>query len=158
MTRPPRLSRGFLAVCAPLWLALACASPAPAPEPPRVVAPPAAAELVMPAPKEVTICQRDANPTQGGDAESVASFEHFSRDWMTKMKAVAAARFATDHKRLRETYEMELRPTGSAQAPYVGVLTYCEVTLQCAQAASCKPASSTVVKEMFRLQAGQWVY
>jgi hypothetical protein len=108
----------------------------------------------------VTICQRDAKPTSGGDAAIVASFEKFSREWIGKMKTIAAARFAVDRKRLREAYEMELRATGSALAPWVGVLSYCELTLQCAGAAeeSCKPARSTVVKEMFRFQAGQWVY
>jgi hypothetical protein len=74
------------------------------------------------------------------------------------MHAVANARFSSERKRLRETYEMELRPTGSAIAPYVGVLSYCEVSLQCDGADACKPTSSTLVREMFRYQAGQWVY
>jgi hypothetical protein len=135
-------------------------SPPPKAAPVRVVAPPTATELVMPPPAGVSICQRDANPTTGGDTAVMASFESFSRDWIAKMRAIAAARFPTERKRLREAYEMELRSTGSTQAPYVGVLSYCEVTLQCAEAVetSCKPASSTVVKEMFRYQAGQWVY
>jgi hypothetical protein len=128
--------------------------------PVRLVAPPAATELVLPPPAHVTICQRAANPTTGGDAEVVASFEHFSRDWIAKMKAIAAARFPTDRKQLRDAYEMELRSTGSTLAPYVGVLSYCELQMQCAGGAepSCKPMASTVVKEMFRFQAGQWVY
>lgn len=149
------------ALCASL-LAVACSSAAPtAPEAsPRVVAPPPATEIVTPPPAAVTICQRDAIPTTGADAETVTSFEKFSSDWIAKMRSVAAARFASERKRLRGTYEMELRTTGSAQAPYVGVLSYCEITLQCASAAetSCRPASSTVVKEMFRFQAGKWVY
>lgn len=138
-----------------------CGGSTPPPAAPaRVVAPPPATELVLPPPAEVTICQRDARPTSGGDAATTVSFEQFSRDWVTKMKTIARARFATEKKRLRETYEMELRATGSAVAPWVGVLSYCEVTLQCAGAAesSCKPTSSTVVKEMFRLQGGKWVY
>ena len=135
-------------------------SPPPVSAAPRVVAPPAATELVMPPPADVSICQRDANPTSGADTATIASFESFSRDWITKMRTIAAARFPTERKRLRQTYEMELRSTGSTQAPYVGVLSYCEVTMECASPieASCKPMASTVVKEMFRYQAGQWVY
>jgi hypothetical protein len=135
-------------------LALACASEAP--PPPRVVAPPDATTIVMPPPKDLSICQRNAKPTTGGDAATIGSFEGFSRGWIAKMRAAATA----GPKQIRDVYEMELRPTGSAQAPYVGILTYCEVAMQCAGAGqtSCKPSSSTVVKEMFRYQAGQWVY
>jgi hypothetical protein len=157
MTSPRRaVAVGSLAFAA---FYFACA--APPPPPPRVVAPPEAPAIVMPAPKEVTICQRAANPTTGGDVEITASFESFSRGWIEKMRAVAGARAATSGRtRIRNTYEMELRPTGSALAPYVGILSYCELALQCTSTAeaSCKAASSTVVKEMFRYQAGQWVY
>jgi hypothetical protein len=125
-----------------------------------VVAPPAATELVTPPPAEVSICQRAARPTTGGDAATIASFETFSRAWMEKMRAVSRARFSIERKRLLHAYEMELRKTGSATAPFVGVLSYCEITLSCGGAAesTCKPAASTLVKEMFRYQAGQWVY
>jgi hypothetical protein len=140
-------------------LLAACAAPAPPPA--RVVAPPEATTIVMPPPKDLSICQRDAKPTTGGDAAITASFESFSRDWIHKMRAVAAARAATaGHKRIRDPYEMELRPTGSAQAPYVGILSYCELALKCsgAAASSCEATASTVVKEMFRYQSGKWVY
>ena len=143
------------------WLVLtplvaACESPAPA----AVVAPPATAAPASPPAVELSICQRDAKPTSGGDTSSIASFEAFSRNWIDKMKAIAAARGIAGRKRLRNTYEMQLRPTGSAKAPYVGVLHYCEIALACASAeeASCKAVSSVVVTEMFRYQAGQWVY
>jgi len=139
-------------LCASHALALACAHP-----PERIIAPPAATEIVTPPPAAASICQRNARPTAGDDPVVVASFEQFSRDWIAKMNALAKARFATDRKQLREAYEMELRPTGSSLAPYVGVLSYCEFTLQCADV-SCKPKSSTVVKELFRFQAGKWVY
>jgi hypothetical protein len=144
------------------WLTLAsfaCAPPPP--PPPRVVAPPEAPAIVMPPPKEVSICQRPARPTTGGDAATAASFEAFSRGWIEKMRAVGTARAAiAGRKRIRDAYEMELRPTSSAQAPYVGILSYCELALECASPAetSCKAVSSTVVKEMFRYQGGKWVY
>lgn len=141
-------------------LAVACES-APPPAPPRVVAPPEAPALVTPPPADLSICQRAAKPTAGADAATIASFETFSRDWIAKMRAVADARAsATARATIRNTYEMELRATGSSAAPFVGVLSYCEIAHQCTSlaAASCKPASSTVVKEMFRYQAGKWVY
>jgi hypothetical protein len=140
-------------------LAFSCASEPP--PPPRVVAPPEATTIVMPPPKDLSICQRSAKPTTGGDATTIGSFEGFSRDWIGKMRTIATARASTaGPKQIRDVYEMELRPTGSAQAPYVGILTYCEVALHCSGAGqtSCKPSSSTVVRELFRYQAGQWVY
>jgi hypothetical protein len=156
------VTRALLVLASSLGLVGAtCGVSAPPPAAPaRVVAPPAATELIMPPPAEISICQREARPTTGGDAETTSSFEQFSRDWIGKMKAIAAARFAAQRTRLRETYEMELRSTGSARAPYVGVLSYCEITLQCASSAEtgCKPTSSTVVKEVFRYEAGKWMY
>jgi hypothetical protein len=156
------VTRAFLVFASSLGLVGAtCGGSTPPPvSAARVVAPPAATELVLPPPEEISICQRDARPTTGGDAETARSFEQFSREWIDKMKAVAAARFTAQQRRLRETYEMELRPTGSARAPYVGVLSYCEITLQCASSAEtvCRAASSTVVKEVFRYEAGKWMY
>ena len=149
-----------LASCLGLLGATCGSSPLPPVSAARIVAPPAATEIITPPPVEVSICQRDARPTTGADEATNTSFEQFSHEWIGKMKAIAAARFAAQRRRLRETYEMELHPTGSARAPYVGVLSYCELTLQCADSAetSCKPTSSTVVKEVFRYEAGKWVY
>ena len=111
MTPLPRASLLFALSFAALGAT--CGAPPPPPAaPPRVVAPPPATELVTPPPAEISICQRDARPTAGADAATIASFEQFSRDWIAKMKAVARARFATERKRLRNTYEMDLRPTG----------------------------------------------
>jgi hypothetical protein len=150
----------------PLVLALAFAAlsaceSAPPPPVERVVAPPAATTIVTPPPAELTICQRDAKPTSGGDAVTVASFEEFSRGWVKKMRDVANAKAsATARTTIRNSFEMELRPTNSAQAPYVGVLTYCEIGNSCTSLAphTCTARTSTVVKEMFRYQAGKWVY
>ncbi|MBM4382505.1 MAG: hypothetical protein FJ091_03955 [Deltaproteobacteria bacterium] len=158
MTTPPRPL--LLAALACVWLAAACES-APPPAPERVVAPPDATSIVTPPPKELSICQRGAKPTSGGDAATVASFEAFSQMWVKKMRDIANAKAsATSRTTIRDTFEMELRPTSSAQAPYVGVLTYCEIGNSCTSLAphTCKPRTSTVVKEMFRFQAGKWVY
>ncbi len=157
MTPLPRIP--LIVVLALATAAVACA--APPPPPPRVVAPPEATTIVMPPPKDLSICQRAAKPTTGGDPAITTSFESFSHDWIQKMRAVVVARSATAvRKSIRATYEMELRPTGSTQAPYVGILSYCELDLQCSGAgeSSCKASASTVVKEMFRYQAGNWVY
>jgi len=151
-------ARACALLLSPLAFLAACGSPAP-PAPARVVAPAEAPAIVTPPPAAVTICQRDAKPTTGANSATIASFETFSHKWVAKMKEVAAARAtATARTTLRNTYEMELRATGSAQAPFVGVLTYCEIAMKCTSAQMCQPASSTVVKEMFRYQGGTWVY
>jgi hypothetical protein len=151
----------FLLGLAFITLAAACESaPPPAPVE-RVVAPPEATTIVTPPPAELSICQRAARPISGGDAATAASFETFSRGWVEKMRGVANARAtAASRTTIRDTFEMELRATNSAQAPYVGVLSYCEIGNACTSIAahSCKPRTSTVVKEMFRYQAGKWVY
>ena len=133
----------------------ACESPPPA----QPVANPAA-PAPAPPPHVLSICDRNAKPTTGDDAKTIASFEAFSRDWIEKMRRVGAARGVAGRKRIRDAYEMELRPTQSAQAPYIGVLRYCEIGLSCTAAAesSCREATSTVVTEMFRYQAGKWVF
>ena len=112
-----------------------------------------------PLPRILTICERDAKPITGGDPAIAASFEAFSRGWIEKMKRVSVARGTARRTRIRDTYEMQLRPTGSPRAPYVGVLQYCEIGLSCGSASesSCVEASSTVVTELFRYQGGQWI-
>jgi len=49
---------------------------------------------------------------------------------------------------IRDAFETELRPTGNEQASWVGLLRYCEQT----------PSKSTIVTEIFRFQAGKWMY
>jgi hypothetical protein len=131
------------ALCVAL-LGAACERPPPPAPPPRIL----------------TICERDAKPITGGDPAIAASFEAFSRGWIEKMKRVSVARGTARRTRIRDTYEMQLRRTGSAPTPYVGVLQYCEIGLSCASASesSCAEATSTVVTEMFRYQGGQWIH
>jgi hypothetical protein len=103
----------------------------------------AACQLLAPRPptapappgRELTLCERPARPA-------------------------AAAHAPGGRRQIRDEFETELRPTGSQQAPWVGVLRYCEQALHCtgASAASCQPSKSTAVTELFRFQAGEWMY
>ena len=105
----------------------------------------------------LSICERPARPAATAhDPEVEASFRAFAVTWLAKMRKAGAGQ----RRRILEAFETELRPTGSRVAPWVGVLRYCEQALRCtgASAASCQPSKSTVVTEIFRFQAGKWVY
>jgi len=58
-------------------------------------------------------------------------------------------------------FRVQLRPTGSAKAPYVGVLQYQEQQIRCENPKArkgCKVVSTTPVTEIFRFQNGHWIY
>jgi hypothetical protein len=59
-----------------------------------------------------------------------------------------------------EDFSIEIRPTGHAAAPFVGLLRYSEVLYTCTdpEANSCAVASAVPVTEIFRLQGGHWTY
>ncbi len=114
-----------------------------------------------PAPtRALTLCDGKAkSPVAVSDAEVNASFRTFSEGWISKLRRAGAS--ASSRRRIPDSLETELRPTGSKAAPYVGILRYCEQTLSCAGAGTaetCQPSKSTLVTEIFRFQAGQWVY
>jgi hypothetical protein len=146
-------SRAALLRVALLALGLACQGEVlPAPAPPAPPPPP---------PRAFTVCDGAVKPTPAvSDAKAAASFQTFSKGWITKLRNAAAKRKAVARTRILDVLETELRPTGNAQAPFVGVLRYCEQKLSCASAAeaSCSPASNSVVTELFRYQGGKWVY
>jgi len=90
-----------------------------------------------------------------------ASFRAFARTWLEKLREGGVATDAPGgHTQIRDEFEIELKPTGSQQAPWVGVLRYCEEELHCtgANATSCQPWKSRAVTEIFRFQAGEWMY
>ena len=126
-------------------LATACpTTPPAAPAPPEPV-------------RQLSLCERPARPAATAhDPKVEASFRAFSNTWLGKMRKAGAAK----RRRILAAFETELRPTGNPQAPFVGLLRYCEQALHCtgASAASCQPSKSTVVTEIFRFQAGEWVY
>jgi len=69
--------------------------------------------------------------------------------WLEKMRKAGGAKNVPGGPRLiRDAFETELRPTGNEQASWVGLLRYCEQT----------PSKSTIVTEIFRFQAGKWMY
>jgi hypothetical protein len=123
---------------------------------PQAPAAPAAPQRVL------SLCERPAQPAAASqDAEVEASFRAFSLAWLERMRKAGAAKNAPGgRKRILDEFETALRPTGSKQAPWLGVLRYCEQVLRCtgASAASCAPSKSTVVTEIFRFEAGKWVY
>lgn len=109
-------------------------------------------------------------PKAGPDAAIVkASFDTFASEWMGKMKRLEAdnrrnaKRDASGSARYlgyTDDFRAEIKPTGYARAPYVGVLRYEEHTMGCTDAAAtqCRMVSRTPVTELFRYQDGHWVY
>ena len=91
-----------------------------------------------------------------------SSFREFGGAWVQKMRTIRATYTGAsgERKRIGAEHELELRRTSSVQAPYVGVLRYCESDLRCTGAAeaTCSVGKSTVVTELFRYQGGKWIY
>ena len=104
--------------------------------------------------QQASICERPALPPRDvADANVNASFRAFARSWIEKLRRTDAG--GMTRRRIPDALELELRPTGSKTAPYVGILRYCAETVRCAACASSK---STAVTEIFRYQDGVWVY
>lgn len=115
-----------------------------------------------------------AAPAEGaeGRGHALRSFERFAASWMEKMERAEAenrsrpdvraedGRTYVTYRGYGESVETELRATGSARAPYVGLLRYEEILFACADrsAERCRAASRTPVTEIFRYQDGRWVY
>lgn len=140
--RPPR----FSVLCALLTLGLASAAWA---NPPAAI------------PKH--------DPAQ---ARAERSFNDFASTWMQKMERIETANRAkpklesvggttvASYRGYDEDFEIELKPTGSKSAPWVGILRYHELQFSCADSAarSCSPSKKVRVTEIFRFQGGKWVY
>jgi hypothetical protein len=103
---------------------------------------------------------------------TLRSFKSFASGWMDKMKRVETrnqtsaqirlkgSRNTTSYKGYGSDFKVEIKPTGYAKAPFVGVLRYTEQIFDCAdkQATRCRIASTVPVTEIFRFQDGRWVY
>jgi hypothetical protein len=89
---------------------------------------------------------------------------------MEKVQRTAAEQKPTVHPGASNTmvtyrdyadgFTVELRPTGHASAPYVGILRYREQIFSCKDitANDCTLSSQIPVTEIFRYQDGRWVY
>ena len=110
-----------------------------------------------------------ANPA---DTRAEASFHRFVEGWMQKVRALeqkhrsnptikqGASEPVVTYRGYGEGYSVELRPTGNARAPYVGLLRYTEHVYSCRDmdVDSCTVASTVPVTEIFRYQNGRWNY
>ncbi len=123
-----------------------------------------------------------AMPASADEAPSAAApagqerveraFQDFARDFMAKVRSqeererhkprVAAGPGAAvfTYRGYGEDFRTELRPTGQAAAPFVGLLHYTEHVYSCRDLAggSCTIASTVPVTEIFRYQRGAWTY
>jgi hypothetical protein len=100
------------------------------------------------------------------------SFDEFAKGWMQKMARLESQNRAqpklgsqsgamvASYRGYDDDYKIELKPTGSPSAPWVGILRYHELTYTCADksTSSCTPSKKMRVTEIFRFQGGKWVY
>ncbi len=108
-----------------------------------------------------------ANPTPD---KAKVSLDQFANQWMAKMgqleadnRAQAAHQAAgapVKYRAYGSNFTTELKPTGSKQAPYVGLIRYEEREMSCKDRSQkdCEVAERTPVTEIFRFQNGRWVY
>jgi hypothetical protein len=101
-------------------------------------------------------------PSDPAFAKAEASFQTFASDWMRKMDAAEAhekkAANGKGYRSYDDAFKIELKPTGSSTAPYVGLLRYQEHQCAASSTATCQVTSTTAVTEIFRFQGGRWVY
>ena len=101
-------------------------------------------------------------PSDPSFERAETAFQSFAEDWMKKMGAAAAneKRNAKGgaYRGYGEAFKIELKPTGSTTAPYVGLLRYEEHKCAADGGAACQIAGTTAVTEIFRFQGGRWVY
>lgn len=126
-----------------------------------------AAVLVLAAPAGA-----DPAPHAASRERAESSFRDFAREFMTRVRAheqreklrprVAAGPGSpvVTYRGYGEEFRTELRDTGSAAAPFVGLLHYTERLYSCRDLASgeCSLAASAPVTEVFRFRGGRWAY
>jgi hypothetical protein len=114
----------------------------------------------------------DAARAIASPERAAASFEDFARQFMAKVRGqeererhrprVAAGPGSAifTYRGYGEEYRTELRATGQAAAPFVGLLHYTEHVYSCKDlgGGACTVASSAPVTEIFRFRGGRWVY
>jgi len=87
-------------------------------------------------------------------------FEGFAASWLSDLRKQEqqARRAGQNHIGPGEDFTLELRSTGSAGAPYVGILHYTEHNMRCSGANACQRTGTSHVSEIFRYQKGKWIY
>jgi hypothetical protein len=100
------------------------------------------------------------------------SFNAFAKRWMDRVHRLEAQGRSkptvsegsdgpvVSYRGYGDDFSIELRETGYARAPYVGLLRYVEHVYSCTSLAAkmCRRASSIPVTEIFRFQDGSWAY
>ena len=101
-------------------------------------------------------------PSDPGLERAESSFQTFAAAWMQKMSAAEAHEKKSaqggGYRGYDDGFKIELKPTGSTVAPYVGLLRYQEHQCAAGSGAACQVTSTTAVTEIFRFQGGRWVY
>jgi len=104
------------------------------------------------------------------DERAHTSFTKFAQSWMDKVQRMAAEQRPSvqpgavntmvTYRDYGDEFTVELRPTGHATAPYVGILRYHEQIFSCKDIAAneCSLSSEIPVTEIFRYQGGRWIY
>jgi hypothetical protein len=109
---------------------------------------------------------------ESGRHRAETSFEKFARQWMSKVHGLeqkhrsnptvkpGESEPVVTYRGYGEDYSIELRPTGHASAPYVGLLRYTEHVYSCTnvEVKNCHIASTVPVTEIFRYQNNRWSY
>lgn len=103
---------------------------------------------------------------ESGPERAERALRSFSTQWMTKIRGQASKQgprsgaSGITYREYGEEVQTELKATGYAEAPYVGIIRYKEHIYSCADARGedCQLASVTPVTEIFRFQGGRWVY
>jgi hypothetical protein len=99
------------------------------------------------------------------------AFQDFAREWMAEARRLeererrsprVAAGPGTPvftYRGYGEEFRTELRPTGEAAAPFVGLLHYTQRLYSCRPAAGqCSLAATVPVTEIFRYRRGRWTH
>ncbi len=103
---------------------------------------------------------------------AAAAFESFAREFMAEVRSreererrqprIAAGPESAvfTYRGYGQDFRTELRPTGQAAAPFVGLLHYTERVYSCRdlEGDSCTVADTVPVTEIFRYKGGRWVY
>ncbi len=131
----------------------------------------AAVTLALLAPAANAAADEPAAPAPASPNDRARSaFEEFAESWMEKVRHTAeqqrrkptvrrgAVDPAVTYRGYAGGYELELRPTGNASAPYVGVIRYHEQIHSCPDGKDCVITAVVPIAEIFRFQRGRWVY